>query len=204
MSSNAARVHLDSVARLAVALAKICVAVMAAVAAAAAIVAALAGGRHGAVAGYPVMTVLSGSMAPAIRTGDLIVDRPLSAGTARHLHAGQIVSFRAGTGSQIVITHRITGVTQVDGRVAYQTKGDANNGPDGGLRPAATAVGVVWLVIPRGGYLLAALHRPLVLGLLLAAPLLWFTAAALWRRARNSDQTPARPASSQDSPASTP
>ena len=41
--------------------------------------------------GHPVMTVLSGSMAPVIRTGDLIVDNPVTPAQASTLQPGQIV-----------------------------------------------------------------------------------------------------------------
>ena len=138
--------------------------------------------------GHPLMTVLSGSMTPAIRTGDLIIDNPVTAAQARHLHAGQIISFRAAPGSQIIITHRIVGTKTANGVVKYVTKGDANNAPDGVLRPAADVVGVFHLSIRRGGYVLSALHRPLVLALLLASPILWFLAGPLYRLARDMDK----------------
>jgi len=72
--------------------------------------------------------------------------------------------------------------------VKYVTKGDANNVPDGVLRPAADVVGIFHLSIRRGGYVLSALHRPLVLALLLASPILWFLAGPLYRLARDMDK----------------
>lgn len=138
--------------------------------------------------GHPVMTVLSGSMTPVIRTGDLIVDNPVMAAQARSLHAGQIISVREAPGSQVIITHRIVAVRVANGAVSYVTKGDANNAPDTPLRPASDVIGVFRFVIPHGGYVLAALHRPLVLGLLLASPVLWFLAGPLFRLARRMDE----------------
>jgi signal peptidase len=150
--------------------------------------------------GHPVMTVLSGSMTPVIRTGDLIVDNPVTAAQARDLHVGQIISVREAPGSQAIITHRIIAVTVSQGAVNYVTKGDANNAPDTPLRPASDVIGVFRFAIPRGGYVLAALHRPLVLGLLLASPVLWFLAGPLFQLARRLDEPdagawaePARP-----------
>ena len=64
-------------------------------------------------------------------------------------------------------------------RVFYETKGDFNNAPDAALRPASDVIGVYEMKIPRGGYFLYNVHRPLVLGLLLAAPVLWFVAGLL-------------------------
>lgn len=138
--------------------------------------------------GHPVMTVLSGSMTPVIRAGDLIVDDPVTAAQARHLHAGQIASFRLAPGSQTVITHRIASVVTVRGAVLYRTRGDANNGPDGELRPSADVAGIFRFDVPRGGYVLTALHRGHVLSLLAASLALWFLAGMLWRRARHGDQ----------------
>lgn len=138
--------------------------------------------------GHPVMTVLSGSMAPVIRTGDLIVDDPLTAAEAEHLQAGQIISFRFAPGSHSVITHRIVAVQIRHGVVSYITKGDANNSADFTPRPASDVIGVFSFAIPRGGYVLADLHRPIVLGLLLASPLLWMLAGPLIRFGRQPDE----------------
>jgi signal peptidase len=138
--------------------------------------------------GQPVMTVLSGSMTPVIRTGDLIVDNPVTAAQASNLHAGQIISVREAPGSQAIITHRIVAVKVSGGAVSYVTKGDANNAADTPLRPASDVIGVLRFAIPRGGYVLAALHRPLVLGLLLASPVLWFLAGPLFQLARRLDE----------------
>jgi len=135
--------------------------------------------------GHPVMTVLSGSMSPVIRTGDMIVDNPVTAAQAGHLRVGQIVSFREAPGSTAVITHRIIAVQHgAGGTVSYVTKGDANNAPDSPARPASDVVGVFSHDIPRAGYLLADLHRPAVLGLLAAAIALFLAAGPLLRYAR--------------------
>jgi signal peptidase len=137
--------------------------------------------------GHPVMTVLSGSMTPVIRTGDLIVDNPVTPAQASSLLPGQIISVREAPGSRKIITHRIVAVKVAHGAVSYITKGDANNAPDGTLRPASDVVGVFRFAVPRGGYLLAALHRPLVLGLLLASGLLALLAGPLFQLARRMD-----------------
>ena len=139
--------------------------------------------------GHPVLTVLSGSMSPVIRTGDLIVDTPLSPGAATHLHVGQIVSFRDSPGSNVIVTHRIVGVTHASGLVSYVTKGDANATSDPVARPASDVIGVFGFAVPRGGYVLNALHKPLVLSLLVASVLLWFVAAPLFRWARRMDES---------------
>jgi signal peptidase len=142
--------------------------------------------------GHPVMIVLSGSMTPVIRTGDLIFDDPVTATQAEHLKVGQIISFRSAPGSQMVLTHRIVGIEHLGGTVSYITKGDANGAPDAVPRPASDVIGVFSTAIPRGGYLLNALHEPLVLGLLLASPVLWLLAGPLYKWAREMDEPVSR------------
>lgn len=137
--------------------------------------------------GHPVMVVLSGSMTPVIRTGDLVVDTPVTRLQAQHLRVGQIISVRDRPGSLTVVTHRIAAVTALHGRVAYVTKGDANGSPDSLVRPASDVVGVFSFAVPDGGYVLNALHKPLVLGLLLASAVLWLAAGPLWRLSRRDD-----------------
>lgn len=135
--------------------------------------------------GHPVMSVLSGSMAPEIRTGDLVIDRTVTPGQAANLHKGQIISFRGGANSHKIFTHRIVAVeTTPAGGVSYVTKGDANDSRDGPVTPPSMVVGLYQSRIPHGGYILDALHRPLVLGLLLAAPLLWLLSEPMCKRAR--------------------
>lgn len=138
--------------------------------------------------GHPVMIVLSGSMSPVIRTGDLIVDAPVSAAQAENLHVGQIISFRSAPGSTTVFTHRIVGIEHSAGQTFYITKGDANNAADTALRPASDVIGLFSFAIRRGGYLLTALHEPLVLGLLLASPVLWLFAGPLYAWAKEMDE----------------
>ena len=131
--------------------------------------------------GHPVLVVLSGSMSPVISTGDLIVDDPVTPATARHLRVGQVISFRALPGSSVIITHRIIGVATSRGAVRYYPKGDANPSADAAARPAKDVVGVFSYSIGGGGFVLTALHRPLVLGLLIGSPLLWLLAGSLFQ-----------------------
>lgn len=137
--------------------------------------------------GHPLLTVLSGSMAPVINTGDLIVDDHLSPAQASQLRPGQIISFEATPGSTLIITHRIVARIVTNGKVFYRTKGDANDAPDSQLRPAGDVIGLYAASIPRGGYVLSALHRPLVPMLLAVSAVLFFLAGPLFRLARDLD-----------------
>ena len=148
--------------------------------------------------GHPILVVLSGSMSPAIKTGDLIFEDGLTGAQAEHLRAGQIVTFADPPCSQTTVTHRIVKVVHQGGGVLYRTKGDSNQSADPTLRPASAAIGRYVGKVPRGGYFLTNLHRPLVLALLLAAPLLWFVGEPLRRWAREDDDEPGDTGSDPD------
>jgi signal peptidase len=142
-----------------------------------------------AIYGHPVMTVLSGSMSPAIKTGDLVVDSPVTAAQAAHFHVGQIISFRGAPGSTQIITHRIVAVRVEHGAVTYITKGDANNAADSTPRPASDVVGAFSFVVPRGGYALVAMRTPRVLGMFALSAGLWIMAVMLFRVAARPEDS---------------
>jgi signal peptidase I len=125
-------------------------------------------------------------MSPAIDTGDFIIDNPDHGAT--NLRRGQIITFYDSPGSPTVITHRIVAVLHQSGGVFYRTKGDNNPAADLALRPSRDVIGLYKVKIPRGGYFLTNLHRPIVLGLLLAAPLLWLIAGILRSYAKTQDE----------------
>ncbi|HUY64058.1 MAG TPA: signal peptidase I [Acidimicrobiales bacterium] len=143
--------------------------------------------------GHPVLSVLSSSMSPAIKTGDLVIDSSLTAAQAGSLHAGQVITFRSSPGSQRFFTHRIVAVDRTaSGAVSYVTKGDVNNAPDAGAVPVADVVGLYQTKVPFGGYVLSDLRQPMVLFLLAAVPLLLLLGGPLWRWASDGDATERR------------
>ena len=85
--------------------------------------------RIPAVFDYKVLSVLSGSMEPAIRTGDVIIVEPLR--PEHEIREGDVITFRAADAPDMLITHRVIGIVSVNGEpAAYVTKGDANEAPD--------------------------------------------------------------------------
>lgn len=132
---------------------------------------------------YRTITELSGSMAPSIRTGDLLVDM---AQPVESVRAGQVLSFRAPMPGRPVVTHRVTAVERRHGQTLIRTKGDANAAPDPWLaRIDDTTVWRVHATVPLVGSVIRALHRPVahVLALyLLPSVLLTWLLVGLWRR----------------------
>jgi signal peptidase len=141
--------------------------------------------------GHPVYSVASGSMTPAIDTGDAIVDQTVSATAVEHLHKGQIITFQAtqalGSSAGLIITHRIYAVVKgpaVAGvqTVEYRTKGDANNAPDLALVSPSAIQGVYQERVPFGGYVLGTLHQPLTFVILIMIPVVYLVEEEVRKR----------------------
>jgi len=93
------------------------------------------------VGGVTPMIVLTDSMYPYIHSGDLIFCRSVE---VEDVKVGDVISFfdPAGNGTSVV-THRVTEITATeDGKLAWKTKGDANNIADAAPVPAENLVGV--------------------------------------------------------------
>lgn len=135
--------------------------------------------------GHPVLTVLSGSMTPTFRPGDLVVDNPLSADQTRRLAPGDVITFHVSGSSTELITHRIVAVRpKPDNRVAYQTKGDANNVADAELVAPSQIVATYSKKVPFAGYVLRAVRTKSVFFAVVLLPFVYIAAGALLKRRR--------------------
>ena len=95
--------------------------------------------------------VLTGSMAPAINTGDVIVTVPI---TTKVPKVDDVIAYQAKrfNGDKVaVFSHRIIGGDIENG---FIVKGDANKSPDPQKPKAEDVLGVVFFVIPFIGNLL--------------------------------------------------
>ncbi|HEY8348101.1 MAG TPA: signal peptidase I [Symbiobacteriaceae bacterium] len=111
-----------------------------------------------AVAGYKVLHVISGSMEPALRMGDVILVRPLV--PEDDIREGDVITFRAREGTAL-ITHRVVGIVTAGGQpVGYVTKGDANAAPDALPVAREQVVGRCIFRIPLLGYVSRWVRRP--------------------------------------------
>lgn len=96
------------------------------------------------VIGAVPLTILSGSMAPAMPAGALAVVRPVDGSTAR---VGDVLTYQVGAGEPTLVTHRVTAVTRSSGGdVTLTTQGDANDAPDGPVDPGQVQGQVVYAV----------------------------------------------------------
>lgn len=115
--------------------------------------------------GYRSYLVQSGSMEPAIMTGDVIIIQ--SKGT---YFINDVVTFQSSANR--LVTHRIVAVEKEGQQNKYSTKGDANRSGDEDIISDSQIIGKVYFVIPRLGYLVAFIKSPRGLILLLIIPAL--------------------------------
>ena len=125
------------------------------------------------VAGERPYTVLSGSMEPAIGTGDIVVVQRISPADA---DVGDVVTFSDPRSSERLITHRVRSSRRRGSQIDFVTKGDANNTVERWRIPSDGVISRVRYRVPevgrlamltrtRGGLLLFVLGPLLLLGI---------------------------------------
>ena len=79
-------------------------------------------------AGATAYTVLTGSMAPSMPPGTLVVAKPA---TPEDIGVGTVITYQLASDRPAVVTHRVVGQGFGDeGEPVFQTRGDANTVPD--------------------------------------------------------------------------
>jgi signal peptidase I len=129
------------------------------------------------------LTVLSGSMEPALHTGDVAVVTRIGPLDAR---VGDVVTFRDPKSGRLV-THRLRSVRAHGGRVEFVTKGDANNAVERWSLGRDEHLSRAMVRVPAIGRLFALLRSRLGMFLLVVVPLLLLAVveiASIWRPER--------------------
>lgn len=103
------------------------------------------------VMGWRPLTVMSGSMEPAIATGDVVVTRPIAATAIR---SGQVITFRDPDDPSRLLTHRVRRAVRDGARVDVVTQGDANTGVERWSVDEGGRVGFVGYRLPYVGFVL--------------------------------------------------
>ena len=118
-------------------------------------------------AGATPYALLSGSMAPALPAGTLVVTRSAD---PEDIAVGSVITYQVESGKPTVVTHRVIaqGVNG-DQEWLFRTQGDANNTPDQRWVRDVQVRGELWYAIPYLGYPASILtgrqHQLLVYGL---------------------------------------
>jgi signal peptidase len=111
------------------------------------------------VIGGQALTVETGSMAPTLPVGSIVVERPADPGSLR---VGDIATYRLADGAGLV-THRIVAVDARHQQFVF--RGDANPVADPEPVPASAIAGRVWFTVPYAGWIRARLgqSRPILI-----------------------------------------
>lgn len=139
----------------------------------------------GAEQGY---VVLSGSMEPVMSPGDVIIVDGVSAAAVQQ---GDVITYGGGDG-ETPTTHRVIEVVERDDGVAFRTKGDANEDPDGQLVTPDQVNGRVLtyagylIVIPYIGYGIQFMQTSTGFVALFVVPMVLLIASELWNVIKSS------------------
>jgi signal peptidase len=128
--------------------------------------------------GGRALVVRSGSMEPAVSTGDMAVTRTI---TPTEAAVGDVVTFKDPSRHGELVTHRVVKVRTKGDQVAFVTKGDSNTGVEKWKIDSDGKIGRLTLRIPRLGYAVVWVTAPKVRASLIAAAALLFAVAALRR-----------------------
>lgn len=113
---------------------------------------------------FKVKIVLSGSMEPTIKTGSLVVIKPVD-----DYQIGDIITFQRKA-DRSPTTHRIEEIRVVGGIPQHSTKGDANNNIDRGEIQKEEILGKALFSIPYLGYVVHFTQNPFGFALLIIVP----------------------------------
>ena len=118
--------------------------------------------------GYSICYVLTGSMKPALNTGDVILIKNTE---PENIVEGDIITFRSTALNDNYVTHRVYSIQDVSGTLLFTTKGDANDATDTEILTAESIEGVFQKKLIVMGFILSILSNKIVFLLLVILPL---------------------------------
>ncbi len=116
------------------------------------------------------LTVIGGSMSPAIPLGAVIGVRPVD---AAEIQVGDIIAYNSSdpARSTLRVVHRVVAIeTDANGSLNFVTKGDASGSEDIDVTSEANVIGRSWFNIPLLGYLWSYVRTTWLFILLVAVP----------------------------------
>jgi len=111
------------------------------------------------------LTVLSGSMEPTIKTGSIILVKPIA-----DYKIGDIITFGPTTKTMPPTTHRIAEIKVVGDQPVYITKGDANESVDSREIQKSDVIGKEIIKVPYLGYVIDFVRKPVGFVLIIIVP----------------------------------
>ncbi len=96
-------------------------------------------------------TIVSGSMEPNIKIGDVVVSKKVKSPT--EIKIGDVITFTSTSSISrgMIVTHRVIDIMKTENGYAYKTKGDYNVSPDTALAEYHNIIGKVIVRIPQLG-----------------------------------------------------
>jgi signal peptidase len=137
--------------------------------------------------GYRSFTVLTGSMVPTLRVGDVVVEQAVR---PEQVRVGDIVTFRDPARRGRLITHRVTSIAIRGGQAAVHTKGDANTAGEEWSIATTEQLGRVVRRVPAIGYIaVTSMQRAgrVICIVIPAVVLAAWALVAIWRPRRPVD-----------------
>lgn len=120
--------------------------------------------------GYKALTVLTGSMEPKLKPGDLVILQSIDPVAVK---IDDVITYK--NTQNTMVTHRVVDLNVKEGETLFETKGDANNVKDAELVQSEQLVGSLLFSIPIAGYLVNFLKSPMGLILLMILPFLYLS-----------------------------
>ncbi|MBR3760739.1 MAG: signal peptidase I [Ruminococcus sp.] len=134
------------------------------------------------IGGYCPLIVLTGSMEPEIKDGDLIIVKQIDGDDVK---VGDVISFfDPESTSNSVLTHRVTEIVEENGSLSFRTKGDANNTEDKMAVPEDELVGIYKSRIPGAGNVAMFMQSTAGLVICVILPLILLVGYDIIRRRR--------------------
>lgn len=96
---------------------------------------------------FKVLVVRSGSMEPEIKTGGIVLVKPVA-----EYNVGDVITFFDVKSPRFNVTHRIVEIKDGGGQKVYVTKGDANKTQDPEEILSRNVIGKVLFDVPYIGY----------------------------------------------------
>lgn len=98
--------------------------------------------------GYKSFIIISGSMEPYLKVGDMIIVKEID---SDEIKKGDVISFWEG---ESLVTHRVEEILEENGEKHFKTKGDNNNKEDEKLVTNSNIEGICKFRIPKVGKLI--------------------------------------------------
>lgn len=134
------------------------------------------------IGGYCPLIVLTGSMEPEIKSGDLIICKQIDSDEVKVDDV--IAFFDPDSHEGSVLTHRVIELVNEDGTLSYRTKGDANNSADRSLVPADSLVGLYQFRVAGAGNVAMFMQSTAGLIICVVLPLILLIGYDILRRRR--------------------